>query len=108
MQPVGADNQFYLARSGMIETDLHAVALIPDPRHGVSRNRFDPSVQRLVDRRRQVGSPQLDVAAIGHAVENIDREAAAPAAMPVLIAHLLHLVTQLSDSGSNPIFSAMS
>ncbi len=99
MQPVRADDQIDFARGGMIEADPHTVALILDPRHGVAKDRLDPSVQRAVDRRRKVGAPQAREAAVGHAAENIDRETAAPAAAPVDVAHFLHLVTQLSDSG---------
>ena len=58
MQPVRANHQIDLARSGMIEADPHAIALILDARHGVAKDRLDLSVKRTVDRGGKVGAPQ--------------------------------------------------
>ena len=99
MQPVRADDQIGLTRGSMIEADPHAVPLLLDPRDGVAEDRLDRSIQRTVDRRRKVGAPQGREAAVGQAAEDVRREAAALAAVPVHEAHLPHLVTQLSDSG---------
>ena len=67
-------------------------------RNRIAENRFDLVVQRTEDRGRQVGTPQACEAAVGHAVEYIDWEPTAFAAVPVDKAHFSHLVTQLFDS----------
>ena len=77
MQAVGADDQVGLTRGGVIEADPHAAPRLLDTRDGVAEDRLDRPIQRTVDRRRKVGAPQGDEAAVGQAAEGIDREAAA-------------------------------
>jgi hypothetical protein len=47
----------------------------------------------MVDRSRKLGALHAREAATGHAGENVDREAAALAAMAIHETHLPHLIT---------------
>src|SRR5690242_1839822 len=98
MQPVRSNNQIDFAWSGMIEADAHAITLLLDLSYRVAKDRFDVSIKRTEDRSSEIGAPHLDEAAVGHAAENVNREAAGFTTIPVNVAHLPDLITQLFNS----------
>ena len=57
MQPVTADHQADVARWGTIEPYADVVMLLVDPYDRVAEQRLDCSVQRTIDRCRQIGAP---------------------------------------------------
>src|SRR5262245_43644606 len=104
VQPVSSDHQICLTRGGMIEADPQATLPFLDCRDRIAEYGLDSSLEPVVDRGGEVGTPQACEAALSQTTEHVGREAAALAAKPVYKAHLLNLVTQFSDPGKQPHF----
>ena len=79
-----ADDQIGFARGSVIEVDPHARPDFLDARDGVTEDPLDPSVQRAVDRGRQVGAPHACVATVEQPAERLGRGLDRP--VPVALA----------------------
>jgi hypothetical protein len=67
MQAVRTNQQVGLSRRSVIEAYSNELSRLLDTGDGVTENRLDRPIQRMVDRRRKVRAPQGDVAAVGQA-----------------------------------------
>ncbi len=99
MQPIRPDDQLYLAGSGMVKANPHAVAAVVNRGDGVAKDCLHPAGQRAVNGSAKVGAAHAGEAVAGQAPEDGGREAAALPALRVHIAHLIDLVAAFQNLG---------